>query len=77
MFCITVLEFLGQSHWPFAFSSIGPGQLPYSPGLILSFKNLIMWSSCQGSGVMNLTSIREDMGSILGLTQWIKDLALL
>ena len=33
-------------------------------------------SSHHGSVVTNLTSIHEDVGSILGLTQWIKDQAL-
>ena len=35
------------------------------------------WSSCCGSVVMNLISIHENTGLIPGLTQWVKDPALL
>ena len=35
---------------------------------------LFFWSSCCGSAVRNQTSILEDMGSIPGLTQRVKDL---
>ena len=34
-------------------------------------------SSHCGSAVKNLMSVREDAGSIPGLAQWVKDLALL
>ena len=41
-------------------------------------KNLLFGSSHCGSAVTNLMdSIHEDVGSVPGLTQWVKDPALL
>ena len=36
-------------------------------------KNVFIGSSCRRSVVMNLTRIHEDVGSIPGLAQWVKD----
>ena len=40
-------------------------------------RKAVLWSSCHGSVVTNLTSIHGDMGLIPGLAQWAKDLGLL
>ena len=42
--------------------------------VLIAFSNL--GSSYCGSVVMNPTGIHEDTDSILGLTQWVKDLGM-
>ena len=43
--------------------------------LVISIKVEFEYCHCD-SEVTNLTSIREDVGSIPGFTQWVKDVAL-
>ena len=42
----------------------------------MQMKIVRLWSSHCGSVVMNQTSDHEDLGSIPGPAQWVKDLAL-
>ena len=53
----------------------GIGDLRFSrvPAEALWVKTLTAGSSCCGSVETNLTSIHEDIGSIPGLAQWVKD----
>ena len=68
-----------------AWASYDRGVLPFRLGfLVLVFwfsspqqiKSSEKWSSYRGSLEMNLTSIHEDVGSIPGHAQWVKDLVL-
>ena len=53
---------------------VPPNVLPHFLEVISRiFKMCITGSSLCGSGEVKPTRIHEDAGSILGLTQWIKD----
>ena len=51
---------------------------PYDTGVALKKQNKSrFWSSHHGSVITNPTKIHGDVGLIPGITQWIKDPALL
>ena len=50
-------------------------ELPHAVGEAIKKKKKKRYSHC-GTAEVNLTRIREDAGSIPGLPQWVKNLAL-
>ena len=69
-----LLKFAQRSYTPERLQSKLPQWPNFRDQLLL--ENIYDQSSRHGSGETNLTSIHEDVGSIPGLAQWAKDLAL-
>ena len=53
------------------------GNSVLSPQFSCESKTVLYGNSCYGIVETNLTSIHEDVGSIPGLAQWVKDSVLL
>ena len=63
--------------WTVPSSETSPSTISFCPDSLSFFKNKFYCSFHRGTVEMNLTRSREVVGSIPGLAQWVKDLALL